>query len=437
MKRPDPFSAPRQEALQLAERIERETLDWPRGSAIGAETQLLERYQVSRGTLRQAVRCLERRGVAQMKRGAAGGLVVDWSTSDRAIFSLGLALEMQGPSLEDLSAVGSMLKREVAGMAARRADASQSRQLISLAASARQSDDLAQYAERRGRLLQSVALVAGDRAFAILIAASTRAIVRGMPIFDMLYRDFDSDVNNLKDADCAVAAAVASKDEHGAQGAADISAGIELASFRRAVRSGQLGDPAILAWRSNAAAKTASSAHRIAWTLRAEIQRSTAATPLGSEKNLAARFGVGRAVMREALRMLADFGLVAHRRGSGGGVFSSSFDPWTATRPIAEPLRRTQGDLWGARMLLEGEAARLISMHRKRPPDQRAISLYLVEQCPNSAMATLIALLSAATEAQAPNPSPFDDHLRQAILERDAFFARRFAIERCVFLRQA
>lgn len=46
------------------------------GEVLGSEQQLCQRYQVGRGTIREAARILEFRGVARMQRGPNGGLVV-------------------------------------------------------------------------------------------------------------------------------------------------------------------------------------------------------------------------------------------------------------------------------------------------------------------------------------------------------------------------
>lgn len=62
----------------VAARIEREIMQarWPVGRLIGSESELLERYQVSRAVLREAVRLLEHHGTATMRRGPGGGLIV-------------------------------------------------------------------------------------------------------------------------------------------------------------------------------------------------------------------------------------------------------------------------------------------------------------------------------------------------------------------------
>jgi DNA-binding FadR family transcriptional regulator len=50
--------------------------DWPVGSVLGSETDLLAEYGVSRAVFREAVRILENLHVARMRRGPGGGLVV-------------------------------------------------------------------------------------------------------------------------------------------------------------------------------------------------------------------------------------------------------------------------------------------------------------------------------------------------------------------------
>jgi DNA-binding FadR family transcriptional regulator len=49
---------------------------WPAGEVFGDQADLMHRYGFSRGTLREAVRLLEDRNVARMRRGPGGGLIV-------------------------------------------------------------------------------------------------------------------------------------------------------------------------------------------------------------------------------------------------------------------------------------------------------------------------------------------------------------------------
>jgi len=74
-----------------AERLARELLrdvrllGWLPGARIGGAGDLLARYGVTVGTLRQAVRMLEQNGVVRMERGRSGGLVVTLPAPERAL----------------------------------------------------------------------------------------------------------------------------------------------------------------------------------------------------------------------------------------------------------------------------------------------------------------------------------------------------------------
>jgi DNA-binding FadR family transcriptional regulator len=64
--------------MRLAHTIEQEIINrgWPVGQGLGSEAQLMERYQVGRSVLREAIRILESRWVARPRPGPGGGLVV-------------------------------------------------------------------------------------------------------------------------------------------------------------------------------------------------------------------------------------------------------------------------------------------------------------------------------------------------------------------------
>ncbi len=83
---------------------------------------------------------------------------------------------------------------------------------------------------------------------------------------------------------------------------------------------------------------------------------------LGSEVALRERFGVSRAVMREAVRLVEHHQVARMRRGPNGGLFVCAPDAGPATRAIViylEYLGTGVDDLLEARLLLEPLAARL------------------------------------------------------------------------------
>lgn len=57
---------------------------------------------------------------------------------------------------------------------------------------------------------------------------------------------------------------------------------------------------------------------------------------LPSERELAETFGVGRPLVREALRSLEEAGILKFRRGTKGGAFVGSGDAGTVTRSISD-----------------------------------------------------------------------------------------------------
>ncbi|WP_134662410.1 MULTISPECIES: FadR/GntR family transcriptional regulator [unclassified Amycolatopsis] len=65
-------------AEKVSEQIEKDIIDggWRVGSVLGSETELIERYGVSRAVFREAVRLVEHQQMAAMRRGPGGGLVV-------------------------------------------------------------------------------------------------------------------------------------------------------------------------------------------------------------------------------------------------------------------------------------------------------------------------------------------------------------------------
>ena len=66
---------------------------WPVGKVLGSEAELIERYGVSRAVFREAMRIVDHHGVAEMRRGPGGGLVVVAPKADAAVRTLSLNLE--------------------------------------------------------------------------------------------------------------------------------------------------------------------------------------------------------------------------------------------------------------------------------------------------------------------------------------------------------
>jgi DNA-binding FadR family transcriptional regulator len=107
---PEPGTTPSQEqklAEVVAQRLFAEIISggWEVGSIIGSEAALLDRFEVSRAVLREAVRLLEYHSVARMRRGPGGGLVIAEPDPTASIEAMALYLDYQGTELEHLRVV--------------------------------------------------------------------------------------------------------------------------------------------------------------------------------------------------------------------------------------------------------------------------------------------------------------------------------------------
>lgn len=116
----------RKRAEVLAETLVAELAEggFPVGRLIGSEAELIARLGVSRTVLREAVRVLENEGIAQMRRGPGGGLVVSAPDSGAAVRSSALVLEYLAATPEHVFEARSALELAAVELAARHIDES-------------------------------------------------------------------------------------------------------------------------------------------------------------------------------------------------------------------------------------------------------------------------------------------------------------------------
>lgn len=75
----------------------------PPGSKLPAERDLKEMFNTSRGTLREALRVLEQKGLIEIKLGVSGGAIVKQIDTDPLMESLALLIQSGNVSLSHLS----------------------------------------------------------------------------------------------------------------------------------------------------------------------------------------------------------------------------------------------------------------------------------------------------------------------------------------------
>jgi GntR family transcriptional repressor for pyruvate dehydrogenase complex len=91
------------------------------GSKLPSERELQEIFKASRGTLREALRVLEQKGLIAIKTGVKGGAVVKTPTTSQVSDSLDLLIRYQRVSLRDLAEFREGVEGIVAGLAVERA----------------------------------------------------------------------------------------------------------------------------------------------------------------------------------------------------------------------------------------------------------------------------------------------------------------------------
>src|SRR3954452_24929291 len=90
--------------------------------ALPSESALMEDFNVSRPTLREAFRILESEGLITVRRGARGGARVQAPDSNVAARYAGLLLQNRGATVADVLSARVIVESPAAGIVARRRD---------------------------------------------------------------------------------------------------------------------------------------------------------------------------------------------------------------------------------------------------------------------------------------------------------------------------
>jgi DNA-binding FadR family transcriptional regulator len=134
------FRAARQNRIfqDIVEQIQEAILSghYQTGDVLPSERELKETFQTSRGTLREALRVLEQKGLIEIRLGMNGGAFVKGSISEPMAESLGLMIRYRKISLLHLNEFREDVEGIVTARAAERADESDIKKLDGLLAEA-------------------------------------------------------------------------------------------------------------------------------------------------------------------------------------------------------------------------------------------------------------------------------------------------------------
>jgi DNA-binding FadR family transcriptional regulator len=139
------------------------------GDALPSEAALMDRFGVSRPTLREAFRVLESEGLISVRRGAHGGARVQTPNGDIAARYAGLVLEFRGTTLEDVYDARNIIEPPCAAMLASRRTQADLRRLRAVHDSAREQLDDANMLVRVHNEFHRVMIeLAGNQTMAVL-----------------------------------------------------------------------------------------------------------------------------------------------------------------------------------------------------------------------------------------------------------------------------
>lgn len=118
--RPSADSAPAGKPKQIAEELRRLIITGglDEGDLLGTEGDLLERFDVSRPSLREALRILEADGLISVMRGALGGVVVHRPDQRMTARAAALVLQSRSVSLADVFDASAVIEPAAARMVA-------------------------------------------------------------------------------------------------------------------------------------------------------------------------------------------------------------------------------------------------------------------------------------------------------------------------------
>lgn len=184
------------------------------GERLLSERQLREAFQVSRGTLREALRTLEQKKLIQIRTGVRGGAIVCPVNTQPVSESLDLLLQYQKIDLRELSEFREEVEGAVAAHAARRAKKKDVKELTSHLESIKNLLNRGQETWREAIKIDNqfhlyVARIAGNRVFESILTTIygnifqyfDRFLPKEKKITERIYQDL-----------CGIVAAINEKD---------------------------------------------------------------------------------------------------------------------------------------------------------------------------------------------------------------------------------
>lgn len=183
--RPTPREKPQQVADELRQVIVRGEL--AEGESLGHEPDLIDRFGVSRPSLREALRILEAEGLISVKRGAAGGVVVRRPDQRMTARSVALVLQSRHVPLADVFQARKMIEpiaaRCVAASSTRGQAAAELRRLMAEELEA--IDDPVAFGEATSRFHCRLVDLAGNQTLGVVGEMLNEIVTRAVSVDEL------------------------------------------------------------------------------------------------------------------------------------------------------------------------------------------------------------------------------------------------------------
>lgn len=282
---------------------------WPEGRVIGSETELLERYNVSRSVLREAVRLLEHQRVGRMRRGPGGGLVVAAPSMASATDAVAIYLVHLKAPVRDVFELRITLEEAAAALASSRLTEAAIRDLRKVV----EDESLGREPTHTG-LHSLVGVLTRNPALAFFIELLTRVTQLYLPDPSVFTH---TDAATSTEAHAKIVASIVSGDAGRARDRMRRHLEAEAQYLGRLPSRPRLGS--VFA-DEQGGDKRGVSVARSLFEQVVELGWPVGQS-LGSEADLMERFSISRSIVREAVRVLEHHQIARMRPGPGGGLF--------------------------------------------------------------------------------------------------------------------
>lgn len=323
-------------AARVALELEEQFLirGWPVGDMVGNVADLRARMCMGRWTCREALGILQMRGSASMRRGPGGGLIVAAPAFDQLVHSIYVHLAITHASVGDL-----FITRGLLYAAAVRMCINEDIQRQSIAQLAASDGDLRSLPLRLATLVGNKSLIFFiellDALSGLALSSGNGSAEHGAGFGE--YR--------MQQETSLIAAMVASDSTR----AGDLA--LNLGKPRYLKESAPLS--LLPAMSLPGDLSETSYAGRLAARLVLDILRMEAHdVRLGTEQEIAERYGFHPEVVRQAVRIIESTGLLYSQRGRGGGLRRRRPPPGPAIRQIAAYLGAMRFDPEQSHVLL-------------------------------------------------------------------------------------